>query len=159
MISKKKKKKGHGLFCYTFTITLGLNMPPNVTPTKWGPVFFFFWRCYCSNKFFGQIQGHFLKLPKNSSTCYAPLQTMQCGTFGHPWRSGLSVPFAVGRPGVHSPCRVIPKDFKKWHPQLPCLALGIYGRLWRTSRQVCLLCPWARHLMGRPAFMWKTGDP
>ena len=25
------------------------------------------------------------------------------------------------------------------------------GRLWRTSRQVCLLCPWARHFMGRPS--------
>ena len=29
----------------------------------------------------------------------------------------------------------------------------------RTSRQVRLLCPWARHLTGRPTFMWKTGDP
>ena len=29
------------------------------------------------------------------------------------WRSGWSVRFAVGRAGVHSPCRVIPKDFKK----------------------------------------------
>ena len=46
---------------------------------------------------------------------------------------------------------------KKWYPQLPCLALGIQGMLWRTSRQVLLLCPWARHLMGRPTFMWKTG--
>ena len=62
------------------------------------------------------------------------------------WRSGKSVRFAVGRPEVHSPCRVIPKDFKKWYLELPCLALGIYRRLWRTSRQVCLLCPWARHL-------------
>ena len=39
------------------------------------------------------------------------------------------------------------------------MALGIYGKLWRTSRQVRLLCPWARHLTGRPTFMWKTGDP
>ena len=31
--------------------------------------------------------------------------------------------------------------------------------LWGTSRQVRLWCPWARHLTGRPAFMWKTGDP
>ena len=61
----------------------------------------------------------------------------------------ICVCFAVGRLGVHSPCRVLPKDFKKWYPQLPCLALGIYGRLWRTSRQVRLLCPWARHLKGR----------
>ena len=29
------------------------------------------------------------------------------------WRSGWSVRFAVGRPGVHSSCRVIPKDFQK----------------------------------------------
>ena len=28
------------------------------------------------------------------------------------WHSGLSVRFAVGRPGVHFPSRVIPKDFK-----------------------------------------------
>ena len=38
----QKKKKGHRLYCYTFTITFGLNMSPNVAPTKWGPVFFFF---------------------------------------------------------------------------------------------------------------------
>ena len=40
------------------------------------------------------------------------------------WCSGLNVPFAVSRPGVHSPCQVIPKDFKKWYSQLPCLALS-----------------------------------
>ena len=40
--------------------------------------------------------------------------------------------------------------FKKWYLQLSCLVLGIYGRLWRTSRQVRLLCPGARHLTGRP---------
>ena len=22
-----------------------------------------------------------------------------------------------------------------------------------------MLCPWARHITGRPAFMWKTGAP
>ena len=38
------------------------------------------------------------------------------------------------------------------------MALGNYGRLWRTSRKVRLLCPWARHLTGRPIFMWQTGD-
>ena len=36
-----------------------------------------------------------------------------------------SVRIAVGRPGVHSLSRVIPKDFKKWYSQLPCLALSI----------------------------------
>ena len=42
-------------------------------------------------------------------------------------RSGVvvSVSFAVGRPGVYSPCRVIPKDFKQSYLQLPYLALGI----------------------------------
>ena len=40
-----KKKKGHRRFCCTFTITFGLNMPLNVTPTKWGPFFFIYWRC------------------------------------------------------------------------------------------------------------------
>ena len=40
------------------------------------------------------------------------------------WRSGQSVRFAVGRPGVHSPCRVIPKDFKN----------GIYSfPAWRSA--------------------------
>ena len=29
--------------------------------------------------------------------------------------------------------------------------------LWRTSQQVYWLCPWARHLTGRPTFKWKTG--
>ena len=28
-------------------------------------------------------------------------------------------------------------------------AQHIKGIVWRTSRQACLLCPWARHLMGR----------
>ena len=41
------------------------------------------------------------------------------------WCSGWSVHFAVGRPGVHSPSRVIPKDFKNWHSQLSCLVLSI----------------------------------
>ena len=51
------------------------------------------------------------------------------------------------------------QTFKKWYPQLPCLALGLYGMLWRASRQVRLLCRWARHLTGLPTFMWKTGAP
>ena len=31
------------------------------------------------------------------------------------------------------------------------------GIVWRTSRQACLLRPWARHLTGRLTFMWQTG--
>ena len=41
------------------------------------------------------------------------------------WCSGESVRIVVGRPGVHFLSRVIPKDFNKWYPQLPCLALSI----------------------------------
>ena len=41
----------------------------------------------------------------------------------------------------------------------PAWCSAFMGRLWRTNRQVCLLCPWARHLTGRPTFIWKTGDP
>ena len=65
------------------------------------------------------------------------------------WCCGDSVRFAVGRPGVYSLSRVIPKHFKKWYSQHPCLALSIKKRVWRTSRQACLSCPWARHLTGR----------
>ena len=36
-----------------------------------------------------------------------------------------NVCFVVGRPGVHFLSRVIPKNFKKWYSQLPCLALSI----------------------------------
>ena len=39
-------------------------------------------------------------------------------------------------------------DFKKCYSQFPCLALSTYGIVWRTSRQACLLYPWARHLTG-----------
>ena len=41
------------------------------------------------------------------------------------WCSGESVRIAVGRPWVHSLSRVIPKHFKNWYSQLPCLALSI----------------------------------
>ena len=84
----------------------------------------------------------------------SPKPTLRHGRrYAHPparWCSGESVRIAVGRSGVHSLSQVIPKDFKKWYSQLPCLALSIYkGIVWRTSRQACLLCPWARHLTGR----------
>ena len=62
------------------------------------------------------------------------------------WCSGIC--FAVGTPRVYSPSQVIPKDFKKWYSQLPCLALSRIQIVWRTSQQACLLCPWTRHLMG-----------
>ena len=41
-------------------------------------------------------------------------------------------------------------DFKNWYSQLPCLTLSIEGTVWRTSRQVYLLCRWERHLAGFP---------
>ena len=37
-----------------------------------------------------------------------------------------SVRIAVGRPGVHSLGRVIPKDFEKWYSQLPA---------WRSAQK------------------------
>ena len=41
-------------------------------------------------------------------------------------------------------------DFKNWYSQLPCLTLSIKGTVWRTSRQVYLLCRWEWHLAGFP---------
>ena len=40
------------------------------------------------------------------------------------------------------------KSYQKWYSELPCSALSTTGIVWRTSRQACLLCPWARHLTG-----------
>ena len=37
---------------------------------------------------------------------------------------GLERCFVVGGPEVHFPSRVIPKDFKKWYSQLPCLVIS-----------------------------------
>ena len=72
-----------------------------------------------------------------------------------------SIRFAVGRPWVRFLSRVISKDFKKWYSQLSWLALRIKKEIVsRTNRQVCLLCPWARHLTGRlhlyVAGRWRT---
>ena len=39
------------------------------------------------------------------------------------------------------------------------LGAGHLCAVWGTSRQVRLLCPWARHLTGCPTFMWKTSGP
>ena len=33
------------------------------------------------------------------------------------------------------------------------------GIVWRTSRQACLLCPWARHLTGRLHLYVSEGGP
>jgi len=38
--------------------------------------------------------------------------------------------------------------FTLWVSQLPCWTLSIKGIVWRTSRQVRLLCRWARCLIG-----------
>ena len=45
------------------------------------------------------------------------------------------------------PSRVKPM-IKNWCTQLLCLTLSIKRTLWRTSRQVYLLCRWERHLAG-----------
>jgi len=34
------------------------------------------------------------------------------------------------------------KDLKSWHSQFPCLTISIKWLVWKTSRQVRLLCPW-----------------
>ena len=53
------------------------------------------------------------------------------------WCNGESIRFTVGRPGVHSLSRVIPKDFKKWylvgaqHIKGICLHLYVADR-WPT---------------------------
>ena len=77
------------------------------------------------------------------------------------WWSDWSTRFVVGRPGVHSLSRIIPTDFKKM-----VLTASLFGFpvkkeiVWRTSRQACLLCPWARHLTGHLHFYvadrWPT---
>ena len=41
--------------------------------------------------------------------------------------SGLSVRFAVDRLGVHSPCRVIPKDFKNGIYSFPAWRAAFMG--------------------------------
>ena len=51
------------------------------------------------------------------------------------------------------------KFFKNGIYSFPAWRLAFMGRLWKSNRQVHLLCPWARHLTGRPTFIWKTGDP
>ena len=62
----------------------------------------------------------------------------------------FGVRFVVGRPGYHSLSRVITKRLLKM--VFTAFLLGAQHRkeiVWRTSRQACLLCPWARHLAGR----------
>ena len=65
------------------------------------------------------------------------------------WCSSESVRIAVGRPGVHSLSRVIPKDFKLVFAAFLLGAQHQKGMVWRTSLQACLLCPWPRHLTRR----------
>ena len=62
------------------------------------------------------------------------------------WRNGLSGALQFVDLGIISPGRVKSKDFKNWYDQLPCMALSTKEIVWRTSRQACLLCLWARHL-------------
>ena len=47
-------------------------------------------------------------------------------------------------PGFIFPSRIIPKNFKKWYSQIPCLAFRTKGTVRRTSQRACLLCLWAR---------------
>ena len=65
--SPKKKKKGHRLFRCTFSIIFSLNLSPNVRPNNWWP--FFFWRCYCSDKFFGQNIKTLTQIARKIKNC------------------------------------------------------------------------------------------
>ena len=51
------------------------------------------------------------------------------------------------------------KNFKNGIYSFPAWRSAFMGRLWKTNRQARLLCPWARHLTGRPIFVRKRGDP
>ena len=76
------------------------------------------------------------------------------------WCSGESVRIAVGRPGVHSLSRVIPKDFKNWYSQLPCLALSIERDSVENKPASLLVVPLGKALSGTPhlyvADRWPT---
>ena len=52
--------------------------------------------------------------------------------------------------GFHFPCRIIPKDFKKWYPQLPCLALGIQREAVENKRASSFVVPLSKALNGTP---------
>ena len=60
-----------------------------------------------------------------------------------------NVCFWIGRLGLDSESGQT-NDFKNCYSQLPCLTFSIKGTVWRTSRQVYLLCRWERHLTGFP---------
>ena len=66
------------------------------------------------------------------------------------WCSGESVRIAVGRPGVYSLCRVIPKDFKKWYSLLPCLALSIERDSMENKPASLLVVSLGKALNGTP---------
>ena len=50
--------------------------------------------------------------------------------------------------GFISTSRVIRKYFKNIFHSFPAWRSAQKGIVWRTIRQACLLCPWARHLTG-----------
>ena len=50
--------------------------------------------------------------------------------------------------------RVKPTDVKLVFAQLSYLTLSIKGTVWRTSRQVYLLCRWLRQLAGFSILVW-----
>ena len=66
------------------------------------------------------------------------------------WRSGESVRIAVGRPGVHSLSRVIPKDFKNWFSQLSRLALSIKKGSVKNKPASLLVVSVSKPLNGTP---------
>ena len=76
------------------------------------------------------------------------------------WRSAWSVRCAVGRPGVYSLSRVIPKDFKKWYSRLLCLTLSTKSDTVENKPASLLAVSLGRLLAGRLRFYvadrWPT---
>ena len=70
-------------------------------------------------------------------------------TFQVRWPYGESVRLDSYRLGFDSASGQT-NDFKNWYSQFPCLTLSIKVTVWRTSRQVYLLCRWEKHLAGFP---------
>ena len=66
-ISKKKKKKGHRLFRCTFYAIKRVSK-------QMLTFFFFFWRCYCSDKFFGKNVRTLTQIARRIKSCPKFLQ-------------------------------------------------------------------------------------
>ena len=76
------------------------------------------------------------------------------------WCSGESVRFVVGRPGVHSPSQVIPKDFKNGIHSFPAWRSAYKRDSVKNKPASLLVVSLGKTLNGTPpTFMWQTGGP